>query len=158
METAACHDLTPSEIPVPLLEPSGQSGASQDEPSSVYPPITDLPGPPPDRRIYAAIVREKIKRGIPLSQQEKAVLTKDEKDKITLEELEETENRILKQLSKNIGSIPTKDLPKALEIVKTAINERKAKGEKGAELGKPKEPTREEMLAAIQGRRNGPEK
>ena len=97
----------------------------------------------------------KIRMGVKLSAEEKAVVKeayKSEKAPVTLDELEFAHDQILKRLTKQTNTLPAKELPKVLEIFRTAITERKSKGEKG-DLEKAKEPTRDEMLAALQGRR-----
>lgn len=93
--------------------------------------------------------------GIKLTAEEKAVLKeayKSEKAPVTLDELEFAHDQILKRLTKQTNTLPAKDLPKVLEIFRTAIMEKKSRGEKG-DVEKEKEPSREEMLAALQGRR-----
>lgn len=93
--------------------------------------------------------------GIKLTAEEKAVVKdayRSEKAPVTLDELEFAHDQILKRLTKQTNTLPAKELPKVLEIFKAAIMEKKTRGEKG-DMEKKKEPTREEMISALQGRR-----
>lgn len=96
---------------------------------------------------------EKIKLGVKLTKEEKAKLKAAAEQPVTLDELEKANDKIIKLLISRVGNTSAKDLPKILEIVRTAITEKKAKGEKSGEEAAVKEPTRQEMLEAIKGRR-----
>lgn len=72
---------------------------------------------------------------------------------VSLEDLEEAQDKILKRLTKSLGIIATKDLPKTLDIIKTAIQEKRGKGEKTKADEVIKPPSRAEMQAKVAGRR-----
>lgn len=97
------------------------------------------------------VLEEKLAGGNALTQQEKVRLKKLRRVPVTLPELEEAKDALLKRICKQVHSLPAKEIPKAMELISGAINERRAGGEKiGA--AESRQPTREEMLAALQGR------
>lgn len=134
--------LTALEASKPPETPSSKSEASPSEP--ILPPW------------------EKIKRGIKLTQpekeelrlyREKNPLVLKEEVPVSLDELEKAQDKILKRITKGVGRITDKDLPKMLEIVRTAIQEKRGKGEKTKADEAIKPPSRAEMLAKVAGRR-----
>lgn len=120
------------------------------------------PTPPPtssdkSRESPADSPQEKIKRGIKLTDAEKVEhkkwLAEQDAQPVTLDELEIANDKILKRIIRGVNNVESKDLPKMLDIVRTAINEKRSKGEKTKTEEVIKPPTRAEMLAKIAGRR-----
>ena len=72
----------------------------------------------------------------------------------TLDDFQEARNSALKRLMKNLVAIPTRDLPKFLDILNEEITKRQTMGD--ASGVKNREPTRAEMLEALQGKRPEP--
>lgn len=105
----------------------------------------------------SATLAEKIKKGQKFTPEEKEAAKKayrEEMEKpVSLDELEKANDQILRRLMKQVNNVPAKELPKMHDIIKTAIAEKKSRGEKTKDETKEPEPTREEMLTALQGRR-----
>lgn len=121
-------------------------------PKFVGPPDYDPPVKPVEE-FGNAFVDNLLAQGDPAPAPEPPKPKPEAGSPLSLEELEEAKNRALRQMVKNIGHIHTRELPRMLEIINSAIGEKKTRGELG--VSEKTAPTRAQMIEMLQGRKAG---